>query len=91
MDVTFFARQKNMKLPNPYEDESDLSIEVSIGANFYWILMIAELPEKLIESMSLMPSIFGRIFSGSRSMTNIEFTTTSAFKKTIIKMKRFCN
>ncbi|GBM94901.1 hypothetical protein AVEN_114840-1 [Araneus ventricosus] len=77
-DITLFARQKKLKLADPYEKTDNLPIEVLIGADFYWTVMTVKPPKKLTESLVLMPSIFGWILSGSRSMTNIKFDKTSA-------------
>ncbi|GBM92653.1 hypothetical protein AVEN_185303-1 [Araneus ventricosus] len=40
--------------------------------------MTVKPPKKLTESLVLMPSVFGWILSGSRSMKNIKFDKTSA-------------
>ncbi|GBN69084.1 hypothetical protein AVEN_251531-1, partial [Araneus ventricosus] len=77
-DITLFARQKKLKLADPYEKTDNLPIEVLIGADFYWTVMTVKPPKKLTESLVLMPSIFGWILSGFRSMTNIKFDKTSA-------------
>ncbi|GBN45859.1 hypothetical protein AVEN_159203-1, partial [Araneus ventricosus] len=77
-DITLFDRQKKLKLPDPYEKTDNLPIEVLIGAYFYWTVMTVKPPKKLIESLVLMPSIFGWILSGSRSMTTIRFDKKSA-------------
>ncbi|GBN66530.1 hypothetical protein AVEN_80739-1, partial [Araneus ventricosus] len=77
-DITLFARQKKLKLADPYERTDNLPIEVLIGTDFYWTVMTVKPPKKLTESLVLMPSIFGWILSGFRSMTNIKFDKTSA-------------
>ncbi|GBM80029.1 hypothetical protein AVEN_202540-1 [Araneus ventricosus] len=77
-DITTFARQTKLKLADPYEKVGDLPIDVSIGADFYWTVVTVKPPKKLTESLVLMPSVFGWILRGSRSMTNIRFNKTSA-------------
>ncbi|GBL97172.1 hypothetical protein AVEN_87091-1, partial [Araneus ventricosus] len=77
-DITLFARQKKLKLADPYEKTDNLPIEVMIGADFYWTVMTVKPPKKLTKSLVLMPSIFGWILSGFRTMTNIKFDKTSA-------------
>ncbi|GBO05302.1 hypothetical protein AVEN_174245-1, partial [Araneus ventricosus] len=70
-DITLFARQKKMKLADPYEKTDNLPIEVWIGDDFYWTVITVKSPKQLTESLVLMPSVFGWILSSSRSMTNM--------------------
>ncbi|GBL94030.1 hypothetical protein AVEN_185007-1 [Araneus ventricosus] len=78
--ITLFARRKKLKLADPYEKAGDLPIEVLIGDDFYCIAMTVKPPKKLTVSLVLIPSVFGWILSGSRTMTNIKFHKTSAIQ-----------
>ncbi|GBM23631.1 hypothetical protein AVEN_117383-1 [Araneus ventricosus] len=73
----FLLRQKKLKLADPYEKTDNFPIEGLIGPDFYWTVMTVKPPKKQTESLVLMPSIFGWILSGSRSMTDINFDKTS--------------
>ncbi|GBN55039.1 hypothetical protein AVEN_138555-1 [Araneus ventricosus] len=76
-DITLFAQQKKLKLADPHEKTDNLPIEVLIGVDFYWTVITVKSPKKLTESLVLMPSVFGWILSGSKSMTNIKVDETS--------------
>ncbi|GBN56159.1 hypothetical protein AVEN_124033-1 [Araneus ventricosus] len=51
-DITLFARQKKLKLADPYEKTDNLPIKVLIGADFYWTVMTVKPPKKLTESLA---------------------------------------
>ncbi|XP_042902562.1 uncharacterized protein [Parasteatoda tepidariorum] len=75
-DVSLLAKNKRMKLADPDDSLSNLSIEILIGADFYWIVMNSEAPVRLSESLALVPSSFGWVLSGTRSHATVSFIST---------------
>ncbi|GFR02026.1 uncharacterized protein TNCT_170341 [Trichonephila clavata] len=75
-DISRFAKRKRMKLADPDDSLSSLPIEILIGADFYWNVMHSDAPVKLSDSLALVPSSFGWIFSGSRSHATVSFNPT---------------
>ncbi|GFS47335.1 uncharacterized protein NPIL_418451 [Nephila pilipes] len=76
IDFSRFAKNKRLKLTDPDDPLSNLQIEILIGADFYWNVVNSELPVKLSDSLTLVPSIFGCILSGTRSHATVSFIPT---------------
>ncbi|GFU56708.1 integrase catalytic domain-containing protein [Nephila pilipes] len=75
-DVSRFAKNKLLKLANTDDSLSNLPIQILIGTDFYWNVENSEPPVKLSDSLTLVPSISGRILSRSRSHATVSFIST---------------
>ncbi|GFU30038.1 integrase catalytic domain-containing protein [Nephila pilipes] len=64
-DVSRFAKNKRLKFADPDDSQSNLPIEILIGADFYWNVGNSEFPVKLSDSLTLVQSIFGCILRNS--------------------------
>ncbi|GFT49717.1 uncharacterized protein NPIL_271971 [Nephila pilipes] len=66
-DISRFAKNQRLKFADPDNSLSNIPIEILIGADFYGNVVNSEPPVKLLDSLTLVPSIFGCILRGPRS------------------------
>jgi hypothetical protein len=74
-DIDTFAANRNFILADPKKDGTDLDIELLIGADQYWQIVLPEEPRCISTSLAMIPSRFGWILSGGRSGVTVRDTS----------------